>query len=60
MDFVRNPFVRNTDFQQGVTLAAGFRHESLLSSFDENRIFHSRFRDVQSNYEATDNVLILF
>jgi len=33
---------------------------SLLSSFGENRISHSRFRGVQSNYEAMDNVFNLF
>jgi len=39
---------------------AGFRHESLLSSSGENRIFHSHFRGVRSNYDATGNVFILF
>jgi len=38
----------------------GFRHESLLSSFGENRIFRSNFWGVQLNYEATGYVFILF
>jgi len=43
-----------------LTLAVGFRHESLLSSFGENRNLQSHFRAVQSNYEATGNVFIPF
>jgi len=34
--------------------------ESLLNSFGENRIFHSHFWGVQSNYESTGGVFILF
>jgi len=36
------------------------RQKSLLSSFGENRVLHPHFRGVQTNYEATVNVFILF
>jgi len=38
----------------------GFRHESLLRSFGENRMWHSQCLGVQPNNEATDNRFILF
>jgi len=38
----------------------GVPKQKLDSSSGENRIFYSHFRGVQSNYEAIDNVFIVF